>query len=83
IDLELTFKDGSKEMHYVPMNLMFGSKAPEGAPQRKVYNEWNWTNPSYVIETSRKLTDITTAEIDPSHRMADINRKDNRLELKW
>ncbi|HTL10334.1 MAG TPA: M1 family metallopeptidase, partial [Chitinophagaceae bacterium] len=57
IDLELTFKDGSKEMHYVPMNLMFGSKAPEGAQQRKVYNEWNWTNPSYVIETSRKLTD--------------------------
>jgi len=83
IDLELTFKDGSKEMHYVPMNLMFGSKAPEGAQQRKVYNEWNWTNPSYVIETSRKLTDITMAEIDPSHRMADINRKDNRLELKW
>jgi len=84
IDLQLTFKDGSKEIHYIPMNLMFGAKAPEeGGAQRKVYEEWNWTSPSYIIETGRKLADITIAEIDPSHRMADVNRKDNKLEIKW
>ncbi len=84
IDLQLTFKDGTKELHYVPMNLMFGMKAAgDTVIPLKVYEEWNWTNPTYVIETSRKLAEITIAEIDPSHRMADTNRKDNKLEVKW
>jgi hypothetical protein len=83
-DVQLTFKDGSRELHYVPMNLMFGAKPAEDTTvQRKVYSEWNWTNPFYIIESSRKLSDITIAEIDPSHRMADSNRKDNKLEIKW
>ena len=83
IDLQLSFKDGTKELHYIPMNLMYGTKPAEDNTPRKVYDEWNWTNPSYIVETSRKLSDVVLAEIDPSHRMADINRKDNRLELKW
>jgi len=84
VDLQLTFKDGSKEMHYVPMDLMYGAKpAEDSSMPRKVYDEWNWTNPSYTIESSRKLSEMTVAEIDPSHRMADINRKDNKLEIKW
>jgi aminopeptidase N len=84
IDMELTFKDGSKEMHYVPGYLMFGAKpAEDPAETRKVYDEWKWTHATYTIETSRKLTDLVKAEIDPSQRMADINRKDNKLEMKW
>ena len=31
IDFQLTFKDGSKELHYVPMYLMFGQKPAEDA----------------------------------------------------
>jgi hypothetical protein len=84
VDVQLTFKDGTKELHYVPMDLMFGTKENEDASiPRKVYDEWNWTNPYYIIESNRRLTDITIAEIDPSHRMADSNRKDNKLEIKW
>jgi hypothetical protein len=29
IDVKLTFKDGSTEWHYVPLNLMFGEKRPK------------------------------------------------------
>ncbi len=84
IDLQLTFKDGSKELHYAPMYLMFGEKAAEDASvPRKVYDAWKWTHPTYVFETNRKLTDVTVAEIDPSLRMADVDRKNNKLELKW
>lgn len=84
VDVLLSFKDGSKELHYVPMNLMFGGKpAEDSSLPRKVYDEWNWTNPVYIIETNRKLSDMVVAEIDASHRMTDINRKDNRLEIKW
>lgn len=84
IDVKISFKDGSSEWHYIPMYLMFGEKAAEaGQENRKVYASWKWTHPTYNISSSRKLSDITSVEIDPSFRMADINRKDNRLELKW
>ncbi len=84
LDVQLTFKDGSREMHYIPMYLMFGEKQAEDASiPTTVYEAWKWTHPSYIIETGRKLAEITIAEIDPSKRMADVNRKDNKLEIKW
>jgi aminopeptidase N len=84
LDVKLSFKDGSSEWHYIPMSLMFGEKsAEEGQENRKVYEEWKWTHPLYEIATTKKLTDIVSVEIDPSYRMADVNRKDNKLELKW
>ncbi|HMK26557.1 MAG TPA: M1 family metallopeptidase [Chitinophagaceae bacterium] len=84
IDLQITFKDGSRELHYVPMNLMYGEKPVEDSTiPRKVYEPWKWTHSTYTIETNRKLADFTIVEIDPSQRMADVERKNNRLELKW
>jgi hypothetical protein len=84
VDVKVTFKDGSSEWHYVPMYLMFGEKpAEEGQAGRKVYDAWKWTHPTYEIKTDKRLTDIVSVEIDPSYRMADIDRKNNRLELKW
>ncbi|HEV8286289.1 MAG TPA: M1 family metallopeptidase [Chitinophagaceae bacterium] len=84
IDLQLTFKDGKKELHYIPLDLMYGQKPKEtDTVSRKIYDPWHWTNASYTIETDRRLTDITAAEIDPSQRLADIDRRNNKLELKW
>ncbi|MBC8034303.1 MAG: M1 family metallopeptidase [Chitinophagaceae bacterium] len=83
IDLQLTFKDGSKELHYIPAYLMFGKKPSESALiPRITYEPWRWTHPDYTIESSRKLADVTGVEIDPSQRMADINREDNKIEVK-
>lgn len=82
IDLQLTFKDGSREMHYIPMYLMFGKKAAEDpALTHFVYDSWKWTHPTYTIETSKKLIDIRAAEIDPSQRLADLERKNNKISL--
>lgn len=84
IDLQITFRDGSKELHYIPMNLMYGEKPVENpAIPRTVYPAWKWTNGQYVIESSRKLSDFSIVEIDPSQRLADVERKNNKLELKW
>ena len=84
IDFQMTFRDGSKELHYVPMYLMFGQKPVENTSiPRKVYSAWKWTHPTFTIETNRKLADIVVGEIDPSLRMADIDRKNNRIELKF
>jgi hypothetical protein len=84
VDVKITFKDGSSEWHYVPLNLMFGEKAAEnGQTPRISYDAWKWTHPTYEIQSKKKLTDIISVEIDPSQRMADVERKNNRLELKW
>jgi aminopeptidase N len=84
IDLQITFKDGTKELHYVPMNLMYGEKPVEDASiSRIVYEPWKWTHSTYTIETTKKLADFNVVEIDPSIRLADVERKNNKLELKW
>jgi hypothetical protein len=83
IDVEVTYADGSKELHYIPLDLMYGQKPNEDATiKRKVYPAWKWTNGTYIIQLDKRLMDIAVAEIDPSQRMADIERKNNKLELK-
>jgi hypothetical protein len=84
IDVLLQFKDGSRELAYIPQYLMFGSKPQEDKTiPRIVYEPWKWTSPDYEFEIGHRLTDLTNIEIDPSHRMADVNRANNRLMLKW
>lgn len=83
IDLVLTFKDGTQQMHYVPAYLMFGEKPAENTIARTVYPAWKWTHPTYVIEFDKPLRDLTIVEIDPTQRMADVDRRNNKLELKW
>jgi Peptidase family M1 domain len=81
VDLQLTFKDGSTEMHYIPLDLMYGEKAAENSTDRTIYPAWKWTSEMYTIETERKLADIAVAEIDPSQRMADTERQNNKIKL--
>jgi hypothetical protein len=84
IDLEITFKDGSKELHYIPMNLMYGEKPVEDAAiPRKVYEPWKWTHSTYIIDSKKKLAEFSAVTIDPTFRMADVERKNNKLDLKW
>ena len=84
IDVMLEFKDGSKQLAYVPMYLMFGSKPVEdNSVPRSVHEAWKWTHPTYTFEIDKKLTDIKALEIDPTQRMADLERRNNRLEIPW
>jgi aminopeptidase N len=84
IDLQITFRDSTRELHYIPLDLMFGEKpAEDPSVPRKLYPAWKWTHPVYTIETNRRLSDIIAVEIDPSLRMADIDRNNNKLELNW
>lgn len=83
-DVQLTFKDSTKELHYIPLNLMYGQKPVESdTVQRTVHEEWKWTHPTYTFQTNRKLLDISEVEIDPSQRLADIDRRNNLLKIQW
>jgi hypothetical protein len=79
IDLKLTFRDSTTELHYIPLDLMYGQKPEEDPTPRKVYPAWRWTHETYIIETPRRLADIVIAEIDPSQRLADTERQNNRI----
>src|SRR5947208_17013960 len=46
VDLELTFKDGSKELHYIPLDEMFGAKPPEGPDTWVPHDDWRCTDPT-------------------------------------
>ena len=81
IEVLVTYKDGSSELHYIPLDLMLGAKTAEGSIKRIMHTEWQWVAPSYTFETSKPLSALKSIEIDPSHRMPDINRSNNKLEI--
>lgn len=84
IDLLIQYKNGTREIVYVPLYLMFGSKQAEDPPvPRTVHESWKWTHPTYIIEVPRKLSEMKTIEIDPTQRMADIERRNNKLDIPW
>lgn len=83
IDLDIQFKDGSSLRCYIPQYQMFGEKPAEDQTPRRVYEAWKWTHPEYILEIDRKIADIKVLEIDASQRMADMERKNNRLEITW
>ncbi|HYO23078.1 MAG TPA: M1 family metallopeptidase [Flavisolibacter sp.] len=82
IDVKITFKDGSSEWHYVAAYDMFGEKPAEpGQAARKVYASWRSTSPHFTISTGKRLSDISSVAIDPSYRLADVNPRNNRINL--
>jgi hypothetical protein len=81
VDVLITFKDGTQEMHVIPLNLMYGEKPAENAVPRTVHAAWRWTHPEYTFTSERPIQDIRSIEIDPSQRLADINRINNKLVI--
>ena len=80
IEVLVTYKDGSKEWHYMPLDLMLGEKKEEtlGVIHDGV---WKWVQPTYTFETLKSINQLKSIEIDPSYRMPDINRQNNKLEI--
>lgn len=79
VDFLVTAKNGTKVMHYIPLSIMFGEKPVEDAAiKRVVHAGWYWTNPTYEFEVDMPIKDIQEIEIDPSQRMADIDRSNNK-----
>jgi hypothetical protein len=81
IEVLITYKDGTSELHYMPLDLMLGGKASEGPVNQIVHPAWQWVAPTYTFETSKPLSALKSIEIDPSYRMPDLNRSNNKLEI--
>ena len=81
VDVLVTYKDGTKELHYIPMNLMYGAKKAEDNIPFIIHDEWKWTQPEYMLPLNKAVKDIKEVEIDPSQRMADVNRVNNKITV--
>gem|GEM_PF-1854987 len=77
LDILVTYNDGSQEFYYVPLRIMLGSK-PDEFPYipRDILPDWPWVNPTYTF-TIPKYRGVRRIDIDPTMRMADVNRMNN------
>jgi hypothetical protein len=75
LDIEVTYKDNTKENFYIPLNLMRGEKKTSA----KILPDWDWAHPTYSFKVSKEVAKI---QIDPSNLLADKNKKDNVLIVK-
>lgn len=84
IDVLVEYKDGSKELFYIPLREMRGEKPSEdymlyNNVKRTVLEDWNWTAPTYTFSVNKIPSKIW---IDPTQRLADIESGDNYCEHK-
>ncbi|MDI9358929.1 MAG: M1 family metallopeptidase [Phycisphaerales bacterium] len=74
IDVVVTYKDSTKEFHYIPLNLMFGGKTLAPTMKNIIESPWDWVATSYNFIIERRVNEIASIEIDPSHKLAALNR---------
>ncbi|MBK9195281.1 MAG: M1 family metallopeptidase [Flavobacteriales bacterium] len=83
VDVEVLFDDSSKAMVHVPLSLMLGEKANGSeAYSFTTVAPWTWTHFTYSFNVAvPKKRRVLSVAIDPTKRMADIARENDRLEL--
>jgi hypothetical protein len=82
LDIVVTYTDGDKEIFYAPLEGMRGEKPAEDATPRTVIADHRWVDPEFSFEIPERTKKIAKIEIDPTHRMADIEYENNIWEKK-
>lgn len=81
LDILVTYDDESREVFYVPQHLMLGKKPHEslyyGNNPRIELEPWRWTDETYQITLERAGRTVSEVIIDPTFRLADVNRLNN------
>ena len=82
LDIVVTYNDGTQEMIYLPLVIQRGNKPEEkGMAARSMTVRWPWTNYSQEVQLDMPISSIKSVEIDPSLRLADVNRANNKLDV--
>lgn len=78
LDVKIVYKDSTSKTINIPLTIMRGNKtAEEGMENYTVETAWPWTYPIYELMLPIESSDILSIEIDPSMRLADIDRSNN------
>jgi hypothetical protein len=82
LDVEVTYMDNSKEMFHIPLDIMRGEKPANGYKGKwTVLADWAWVKESYLVEVPGDAKSIKSIVIDPSYKLADIDRSNNEITL--
>ena len=77
LDVLIQYKDGTQEVHYIPITLMRGEKENPYGLSWIVKKDWSWADPNYSFSINRSQEEIELITIDPTYYMADIDRENN------
>ena len=78
LDIEVILNDGQIKHYYVPLTIMRGEKTDSRFPDLLTVSEdWPWTNPEFTVCLDVKMADVKQVQIDPSQRLADVDKSDN------
>lgn len=82
LDLYVSYEDGSMELFYIPLRMMWGEKPnPFTNIERTTLKDWAWAYPTYTFEID-KGKKVTSIAIDATQRMADVDWDNNLWETE-
>ena len=77
LEILISFKNGNKQIHYIPIGIMRGEKKPYVDIEWILHNDWTWSTPNYKLIIDSPIDSIEKITIDSSNLMADIDKSNN------
>ena len=82
LEIVVKYSDETKDIFYIPLSIMRGIKSFDSKINVHVLSDWSWVNPKYSFKVDTKKRKIYSIEIDPSMKMADVDRSNNYLLIE-
>ena len=80
IEVEVLYEDFSAENYYIPLSIMRGEK-DNSDNKLIILEDWEWVNESYQIDLDDSDKKIKKIEINPSGKLADVDKTNNIIEF--
>ena len=81
IELFITFDDGSKELYYIPTDLMFNYKQLEQGIVQTNLSPWKWANYEDYFFIKNNKQHVVFIEMIPSKRIVELDEKKNDIHF--
>ena len=79
IEIEIQYDDFSTTNYYIPLSIMRGEK--NLGDNVVLLKDWEWVNEHYELDIDQSEKKITKIEINPSEKMADVDKKNNIIKF--
>ena len=76
IEIEVLYEDLSTDIYYIPLSIMRGEKDNSNG-KFILLEDWEWVNESYQIDLDDSDKKIKKIEINPSGKLADVDKTNN------
>lgn len=77
VEVAIRKKDGTSELHYIPMRIMRGEKTFGKGEEVVKHEDWPWTHTKYTLNIAVQQSDLESITLDSSKRVADTDLNNN------